>query len=87
MTAELERLNAAIEKLERLRDETVESAEIGNEIMRTALLMVAPVVRILKNDKRLFEGDMSPEEAERARVAFIRAGDLALVDAILGQSS
>ncbi len=80
--AETERLAKAIDRLNQLVDATVDSGEISTELTRVALLMVAPVTRILRNDRRLFR-DLGEEQAEKVLSAYIRSGDSALVDAIL----
>lgn len=82
----VQRLEAAITKLEGLRNATVESGEVTTETVVVSVQMFAPVLRILRNDLRLFK-DMTPEQEAKVLDAFHRAGDSALVDAILGDAS
>lgn len=79
----VERILAAIAKLERLVYETVDSSEVSAEAIKTALEMVVPVTKILRNDIALLTGDMSDEKRARVDLALVRSGDLDLVDAIL----
>lgn len=79
----VERIQAAVSKLERLVDEIADTREVSAEALKTALLMVVPVAKILRNDVALLTSDMSDEKRARVDLALVRSGDLDLVDAIL----
>lgn len=79
----LERIQAAVSKLERLVDELADTREVSVEALKTALLMVVPVKKILRNDIALLTSEMSDEKRARVDLALVRSGDLDLVDAIL----
>ena len=82
----VERLQAAIEKLDRLISETVHDNSVGRELTFVALRMVQPVREVLRVDVALLESCTSPEQRERVEQAAVSAGDIALADAILGES-
>lgn len=78
-----ERLQAAIDKLEQVRNETVEAGKVTTETAVIALRMVIPVLRMLRHDLAMLatcDGDLRAKVISAAE----RAGDLALADAILG---
>lgn len=81
----LERIQTAIDKLERLAVETVDADEVTRETMLTALRMMVPVRRILRNDLAMLQASEG-EVLERVLSATERAGDLALADAINGET-
>lgn len=79
-------LAAAVARLDDLVNETVATGKVSNELIKVALAMVAPTLRLLRYDVRMFETCTSDETRERVERASEQAGDLAIAQAVLGRS-
>lgn len=75
-------LTDAVARLEALRDSTVESGRVSDELARVALAMFAPTLRLLRYDLHMFENS-TPDQQVRVAKASEAAGDLAIARAVL----
>ena len=86
MTA-VERLEAAIAKLERLKADSPGRLYTSNELLVTLHRTVDAVLSILRNDIEIYTRYVEEGWVHKWVSAVERSGDLALADAILGENS
>lgn len=72
----------AVSRLEALMATTLEEGKVSNELLRVALDMFGPTLRLLRYDLRMFENS-TPEQCVRIAKASEAAGDLAIARAVL----